>query len=78
MGQLLIRNLNDAVIERYKALAELNQRSLEAEVRAALEGGLTDRKVDLAELSRKIRKRTANKPGSIESWKLINEGRDER
>lgn len=78
MGQILIRNVSDAVIDRYKQMAEINQRSLEAELRAALESGVADGKIDLVELSRKIRKLTANKPGSIEGWRLINEGRDER
>lgn len=36
MGNLTIRNLNDAVIERLKAQARANERSLEGEVRHLL------------------------------------------
>ena len=36
MGQVLIRNLDDAVIAAYRAAAERNARSLEAELRDAL------------------------------------------
>ncbi len=36
MGQVLIRNLDDAVIDAYRAAAERNARSLEAELREAL------------------------------------------
>lgn len=36
MGQILIRNLEDAVIADYREAEERNQRSLEAEVREAL------------------------------------------
>lgn len=36
MGQLLVRNLPDGVKERLRALADLHNRSLEAEARAIL------------------------------------------
>ena len=36
MGNLTIRNLNDAVIDRLKAQAKANERSLEGEVRHVL------------------------------------------
>ena len=36
MGNLTIRNLDDAVIDRLKAQAKANQRSLEGEVRHVL------------------------------------------
>ncbi len=36
MGQILIRNLEDAVLADYREAASQNQRSLEAELRAAL------------------------------------------
>jgi len=36
MGQILIRNLPDDLIEDYREAAKRNQRSLEAEVREAL------------------------------------------
>ena len=36
MGQVLIRNLDDRVIDAYRAAAERNARSLEAELREIL------------------------------------------
>ena len=36
MGQVLIRNLDDELLADYREAAERNQRSLEAELRAAL------------------------------------------
>ena len=36
MGQVLIRNLDDKLIDAYRAAAERNARSLEAELRDAL------------------------------------------
>ena len=37
MAQIIVRNLDDAVVERLKARARDNDRSLEAEVRHILE-----------------------------------------
>jgi antitoxin FitA len=37
MAQILVRNIDDAVVERLKARARTNDRSLEAEVRHTLE-----------------------------------------
>lgn len=39
MGQVLIRNLDDAVLADYREAAARNQRSLEAELREALQRG---------------------------------------
>ena len=78
MGQILIRKLSDSTIDRYRRLAELNGRSLEAEVRRALERGISASPGEKAELSKRIRALTANPPGSVEGWVLINQGRDER
>lgn len=39
MAQILIRNLDDDVVERLKARAHANGRSLEGEARAILESG---------------------------------------
>lgn len=36
MGQVLIRNLDDAMVEEYRQAAKTNGRSLEAELREAL------------------------------------------
>ncbi len=45
MAQIIVRNLDDAVVERLKARAKANGRSLEAEVRQILEQSA---KVDMA------------------------------
>ena len=37
MAQIIVRNLDDAVVDRLKARARTNDRSLEAEVRLILE-----------------------------------------
>lgn len=78
MGQLLIRNLDDAVIDRLKRLAKANGRSLEAEARATLETGRQLTAAEKQQLSARARTLTANRPGSVEAWVLINEGRAER
>jgi plasmid stability protein len=78
MGQILIRNLDDAVINRYKRLAELNGRSLEAEVRRTLERGVRASPEEKRVLAERALALTANRPGSIEGWRLINEERDKR
>lgn len=78
MGQMLIRRLNDATVERYRRLAAINGRSLEAEARRALECGVEYAADDKRALSASVRAITANPKGSIEGWQLIREGRDER
>jgi plasmid stability protein len=45
MAQIIVRNLDDVVVERLKARARANGRSLEAEVRLILEQSA---KVDMA------------------------------
>jgi plasmid stability protein len=45
MAQIIVRNLDDIVVERLKARARTNGRSLEAEVRLILEQSA---KVDMA------------------------------
>ena len=37
MAQIIVRNLDDSIVERLKARARTNERSLEAEVRLILE-----------------------------------------
>jgi plasmid stability protein len=46
MAQIIVRNLDDAVVDRLKARARDNDRSLEAEVRHILEQSA---KVDMAQ-----------------------------
>ena len=55
MGDLTIRNLDDRVIERLKAQAKANHRSLEGEVRHLLTQRL-DRLVQIAEFRERTRR----------------------
>lgn len=64
MGQLLIRNVDPALVEDYKRAAAANSRSLEAELRLALEAArppstrrreeLTARLADIRALGRDV------------------------
>ncbi len=77
MGQVLIRELDDAVIERLKSRAQSHHRSLEAELREILEN--VSRQVDMAsarELADRIRRRLDRRPHS-DSADLIREDRDQ-
>jgi plasmid stability protein len=76
MGQLLVRALDDAVIERLKRRAESNHRSLEAELRDILEQA--SRQTDLSkatELADRIRTKLEGREHS-DSVELIREDRD--
>ena len=79
MATLTIRNLDDAVVDRLKARAKANNRSLEAEARTILEGRVPviDRKALLEHVDRIA----AMAPKDIEqtdSTLLIREDRDNR
>lgn len=79
MGQVLIRNLDDALIADYKRAAVDHGRSLEAELRAALAAGRPRKRPSPAELialSETLRAQTGKKVGSVEGWQLIREDRD--
>ncbi|OJX68515.1 hypothetical protein [Magnetospirillum sp. 64-120] len=76
MGSVVIRNLDDAIINQFRTKAELNNRSLEAELREALaaQAPLTpEQKLALIEKVRVILP-----PGSPDSVELIREDRASR
>lgn len=76
MGSVVIRNLDDAIIDTFKTKAELNGRSLEAELREALarQAPLTpDQKRALIE-----KVRIVLPPGAPDLTDLIREDRDSR
>jgi antitoxin FitA len=76
MGQVLIRELDDVVIERLKQRAQSHHRSLEAELREILEN--VSRQVDMAtarDLADRTRRRLEGRPHS-DSAELIREDRD--
>ncbi|WP_408641972.1 FitA-like ribbon-helix-helix domain-containing protein [Sphingomonas radiodurans] len=79
MGQVLIRNLDDALIADYKRAAAGHGRSLEAELREALAANRPRKRLsptELIALSQSLREHTRNQVGSIEGWRLIREDRD--
>jgi plasmid stability protein len=76
MGQVLVRGLDDAAIERLKSRAEAHHRSLEGELREILEQA--SREVDIVtarELADRIRRKLEGRPHS-DSAELIREDRD--
>ena len=76
MGQVLVRELDDAVIERLKQRAQSHHRSLEAELREILEQ--VSRQVDVAtsrDLADRIRRRLEGRTHS-DSADLIREDRE--
>jgi len=79
MGQVLIRNLDDAILADYREAAERNRRSLEAELREALQRArppsLARREALLARLAA-IRDMTPAAVEQTPGWKLVREDRD--
>lgn len=77
MGNLTIRNLDDRVIERLKAQAKANQRSLEGEIRHVLTQQV-DRGIRIAgfrERTRRLVSMTAE-THQTDSVELLREDRD--
>ena len=79
MSTLTIRNLDESLIERLKAKAKMNNRSLEAEARVVLETSAKrpTRQELLAELDR-IAAMTPKGVRQTDSLQLLHEGREER
>lgn len=75
MAQIIVRNLDDAVVERLKAQAKDNNRSLEAEVRNILEQSA---KIDMAQARQIVMERRKKLQGRefVDSVALIREDRD--
>lgn len=77
MGNLTVRNLDDRVIERLKAQAKTNQRSLEGEVRHVLtqQVNRAGRIADFRERTRRLVSLTTGMSQS-DSADLVREDRD--
>lgn len=77
MGNLTVRNLDDRVIERLKAQAKTNQRSLEGEVRHVLTQQVdrAGRIADFRERTRRLVSLTTGMSQS-DSADLVREDRD--
>ncbi|MDF0489365.1 hypothetical protein PX554_14605 [Sphingomonas sp. H39-1-10] len=80
MGQVLIRNLDDGLLEDFRRAAKDGGRSLEAELRDALQRSRPARKrlskEELVALSHRMRASTPPGVGSIDSTDIIREARD--
>jgi len=78
MAQILVRNLDERVVERLKRRAKMQERSLQSEVKIILEQAADETTVDMATaraLVDKIRQRFKGRkfPDTVE---LIREDRD--
>ncbi len=79
MGQVLIRNLDDALIEDYRRQAADNGRSLEAELRHVLMAMRSRRQLRgdaLIALSEQLRANTPAAAAALDSTQIIREMRD--
>ncbi|MBX9859125.1 MAG: hypothetical protein K2Y20_05980 [Sphingomonas sp.] len=80
MGQVLIRNLDDALLADYRQAAKANARSLEAELREALARGRPQKprlsQAALTELSQRLWAMTPDTAEMVDSTPLIREMRD--
>jgi plasmid stability protein len=79
MGQVLIRNLDDALLADYREAAQRNQRSLEAELREALRLVRpinAGRRTELLEALTRIRSMTPKGIPQTPAWQLVREDRD--
>jgi plasmid stability protein len=77
MGQLLVRNLDNDIIEAIKLKAELNGRSLEQELREILRLAAPLTPEQRVVLSRRIRSMQSGR-ASLDSTVLIRATRDDR
>lgn len=74
MGQILVRNLDDHVIERLKRRAAQQNRSLEQAVREILAEAAKPSRREIVEEARRIRERIGQVSG--DSTELIRADRD--
>jgi plasmid stability protein len=77
MSQLLVRNLQEEVVENLKQRAKLNHRSLQAEVALILENAAKVQPANFWNNANKIRKQLAQSKQSFsDSTELVREDRD--
>lgn len=75
MAQLLVRNLDEQVVDKLKARARENRRSLQAEVKLVLEQATRFDRATALKRIEEVRKMLAGRPMS-DSAELIRELRD--
>lgn len=81
MGQVLIRNLDDALLGDFRREAKANGRSLEAELRDALAKARPRQRLsrdELIALSEKLWAMTPDSAAAIDSTAFIRASRDSR
>ena len=81
MGQVIVRNLEDEVIERHRERAKLRGVSLEQELRDALRDAARLRKEERLRKIDALLAMTPELPEGVErtpGWVLIREARDSR
>ena len=76
MGQVLIRNLDDAMVEEFRLAARANGRSLEAELRDALKRGRPDRASARRALALRVRSQLPDPTPGPEGTEIIRWYRD--
>jgi len=79
MGQALIRNLDDDLLADYREAAQRNKRSLEAELREALQRARPPSRARREELLARLAHIRAMTPAEVPQtpgWKLVREDRD--
>ena len=77
MGQVLVRNLDDRVIESLKTKAELKGRSLEQELREVLTNAAPLTPGEKIALFKKLRAMTQPPLGNVDVRAAIRRGRDD-
>ena len=77
MGQVLVRNLDDRVIESLKTKAELKGRSLEQELREVLTNAAPLTSGEKIALFQKLRAMTQPPLGNVDVRAAIRRGRDD-
>ncbi|MBB6254343.1 FitA-like ribbon-helix-helix domain-containing protein [Nitrospirillum iridis] len=77
MAQLLVRQVDDAIVAALKTRASAHGRSVEAEHRAILEQALRPGPTDFAQRAAELRRQSAGRQ-AMDTTALIREARDER
>lgn len=74
MAQVLVRNLETAVVEGLKERARAHKRSLQAELTVILEQAAKPNRAEFSALAAKLRKRLSGRPHT-DSTQLLAEDR---
>ena len=81
MGQVIVRQLDDAVIEEHRRVARARGVSLEQQLRDTITEAAKRRREELVRRADKIRAMTPELPPGARNWtaeELIREARDSR